>query len=125
MPQSPELTFLAGYTAVLLGLLCAPTVPGEIRVLPANRSLICDDVLIETLIRDVREFLALYDDLEGELGDEGDIMDVDMSPDADRGRNVGRGHGEGRGRGKALEKRSEDVARGVLRALETLRDDGL
>jgi hypothetical protein len=73
----------------------------------------------------VREFLALYDDLEGELGDEGDIMDVDMSPDADRGRNVGRGHGEGRGRGKALEKRSEDVARGVLRALETLRDDGL
>lgn len=125
MPHSPELTFLAGYTAVLLGLLCTPTAPREIRVLRTSRSLIFSDVLIETLIGDVRDFLALYDDLEGELSDEGDIVDVDMSPDADRGRSGGRGQGGGRGRGKALEKRSEDVARGVLRTLEALRDDGL
>ncbi|KAG2108719.1 uncharacterized protein F5147DRAFT_836962 [Suillus discolor] len=125
MPQSPELTFLAGYTAVLLGLLCTPTAPHEIRVLSTNRSLIFGDVLIETLIKDVRDFLALYDDLEGELSDEGDIVDVDMSPDEDQGRSGGRGQGGGKGRGKALEKKSEDVARGVLRALEALRDDGL
>ncbi|KAG1836270.1 hypothetical protein DFJ58DRAFT_749844 [Suillus subalutaceus] len=125
MPQSPELTFLAGYTAVLLGLLCTPTAPHEILVLRTNRSLIFSDVLIETLIRDVRDFLALYGDLEGELSDEDDIVDVDTSPDADRGRSMGRGQGGGRGRGKALEKRSEDVARGVLRTLEALRDDGL
>ncbi|KAG1793627.1 uncharacterized protein HD556DRAFT_465735 [Suillus plorans] len=125
MPQSPELTFLAGYTAVLLGLLCTPTAPHEIRVLSTNRSLIFSDVVIETLIKDVRDFLALYDDLEGELSDEGDIVDVDMSPDVDRGRSGGRGQGGGKGRGKALEKKSEDVARGVLRALEALRDDGL
>ncbi|KAG2355321.1 hypothetical protein BDR07DRAFT_1426543 [Suillus spraguei] len=119
MPQSPELTFLAGYIAVLLGLLCTPTAPRGIRVLSTNRSLIFGDVLIETLIRDVRDFLALYDNLEEELGDEGDIVDVDMSLDVDRGQ------GQGRERGKALEKRSEDVALGVLRALEALRDDGL
>lgn len=125
MPQSPELTFLAGYTAVLLGLLCTPTAPHEIRVLSTNRSLVFGDVFIETLIKDVRDFLALYDELEGELSDEGDIVDVDMSPDVDRGRSGGRGQGGGKGRGKALEKKSEDVARGVLRALEALRDDGL
>jgi hypothetical protein len=123
MPHSPELTFLAGYTAVLLGLLCTPTAPRDIRVLPTNRSLIFSDILIETLIRDVRDFLALYDDLEGELSDEDDIVDVDVSLDTDRSK--GRGQSGGRGRGKALEKRSEDVARGVLRTLETLRNDGL
>lgn len=127
MPQSPELTFLTGYTAVLLGLLCTPTAPRKIRALPSSRSLIFSDVLIETLVRDVQDFLALYDDLEGELSDEGDIVDVDVdvSPNADRGRSGGRGKGGERGRGKALEKRSEDVARGVLRALEALRDDGI
>ncbi|KAG2059969.1 hypothetical protein BDR06DRAFT_967508 [Suillus hirtellus] len=125
MPQSPEHTFLAGYTAVLLGLLCTPTAPHEIRVLSTNRSLVFGDVFIETLIKDVRDFLALYDELEGELSDEGDIVDVDMSPDVDRGRSGERGQNGGKGRGKALEKQSEDVARGVLRALEALRDDGL
>lgn len=125
MPHSPELTFLAGYTAVLLGLLCTPTAPRRIRVLPTNRSLIFGDILIETLIRDVRDFLALYDDLEGEFRDEDNNVDVDVSLDTDRGRSEGRGESGGRGRGKALEKRSEDVARGVLRMLETLRDDGL
>ncbi|KAG2143483.1 uncharacterized protein EDB93DRAFT_576153 [Suillus bovinus] len=123
IPPSPELTFLAGYTAVLLGLLCTPTAPREIRVLSTNRSLIFGDVLIETLITDVRDFLALYDDLEEELSDEGDIVAVDTNPDVNRGH--GRGQGEGRGRGKALEKKSEDIARGVLRALEALRDDEL
>lgn len=125
MPQSPELTFLVGYTAVLLGLLCTPAAPHEIRVLSTNRSLVFGDVFIETLIKDVRDFLALYDELEGELSDEGDIVDVDMSPDVDRGRSRGRGQGGGKRRGKALEKKSEDVARGVLRALEALRDDRL
>lgn len=90
MPHSPELTFLAGYTAVLLGLLCTPTAPRRIRVLPTNRSLIFGDILIETLIRDVRDFLALYDDLEGEPSDEDGIVDVDMSQDTDRGRSEGR-----------------------------------
>ncbi|KAG1803482.1 uncharacterized protein BJ212DRAFT_1395763 [Suillus subaureus] len=124
MAHSPELTFLAGYTAVLLGLLCTPTAPREIRVLRTNRSLIFGDVFIETLIRDVRDFLALYDDLEGKLSDEGDIVDIDMSPDVDRERSGG-GQDEERRRGKALEKKNEDVARGILRALEALRDDGL
>lgn len=119
MPHSPELTFLAGYTAVLLGLLCTPTAPHRIRVLPTNQSLIFSDILIETLIRDVRDFLALYDDLEGEPCDEDNNIDVDVSLDTDRGQSGGKG------RGKALENRSEDVARGVLRTLETLRDDGL
>lgn len=119
MPHSPELTFLAGYTAVLLGLLCTPTAPRRIRVLPTNRSLIFSDILIETLIRDVRDFLALYDDLEGEPCDEDNNIDVDVSLDTDQGQSGGRA------RGKVLEKRSEDVARGVLRTLETLRDDGL
>lgn len=125
MPQSPELTFLTGYTAVLLGLLCTSTAPRKIRAPPSSRSPIFSDILIETLIRDVRDFLALYDDLEGEVSDEGDLVDVDV----DVRPNAGRGHSGGRGkggkRGKALEKRSEDVARGVLRALEALRDDGL
>ncbi|KAG1744255.1 hypothetical protein EDB19DRAFT_1696430 [Suillus lakei] len=126
MPRSPELTFLAGYTAVLLGLFCAPAAPREIRVLPTNRSLIFGDILIETLIRDVRDFLALYEDLEGELSSEGNMMDVDVDvgPDADGRRSGERGQGGGKGRSKALEKRSEDVARGVLRALEALQDDG-
>lgn len=93
-------------------------------MLRTNRSLIFGDVFIETLIRDVRDFLALYDDLEGKLSDEGDIVDVDMSPDVDRGRSGG-GQDEERRRGKALEKKNEDVARGILRALEALRDDGL
>ncbi|KAG2140575.1 hypothetical protein DEU56DRAFT_900794 [Suillus clintonianus] len=127
MSQSPEFTFLAGYTAVLLGLLCTSTAPREITVLPNNRSLIFGDVLLETLIRDVRDFLALYDDLEGELSSEGDIVgvDVDVAPDADGRRGGGREQDGGRERGKALEKRSEDIARGVLRALEALRDDVL
>lgn len=125
MHQSPELTFLAGYTAVLLGLLCTPTTPREIRGLPTNQSLIFDGIPIETLIKDVRDFLALYDDLEGELSDKDDVADVDVSLDTDRGRSKGRGQSRGRGSGKALEKRSEDIACGVLRTLEMLRDDGL
>ncbi|KAG1735578.1 uncharacterized protein EDB91DRAFT_553922 [Suillus paluster] len=118
---------LLGYTAVLLGLLCTSAPPRGIRVLPTNRSLIFGDVPLESLIGDVQDFLALYDDLEGEFNSEGDIVDVDvnMGSDGDRLCSMGRGQGGGRGRGKALEKRSEDIARGVLRSLEALRGDGI
>lgn len=113
--QSPEITFLAGYTAVLLGLLCTST---PSRVLTTNQSLIFGNVPLEALIVDVRNFLALYDDIEGELNGEGD--DLDVGSDADGWCSTGLEQG-GKGRDKALEKRSEDVARGVLKALEALR----
>lgn len=66
----------------------------------------------------MRNFLALYDDIEGELNGEGD--DLDVGSDADGWCSTGLEQG-GKGRDKALERRGEDVARGVLKALEALR----
>ncbi|OAX40462.1 hypothetical protein K503DRAFT_864622 [Rhizopogon vinicolor AM-OR11-026] len=119
--QSPEITFLAGYTAVLLGFLCTSTPSREMPALPTNQSLIFGDVTLEALIVDVRNFLALYDDIEGELNDEAN--DLYMGSDVEWD-GMGQRQGE-KGRGKALEKRSEDVARGVLKALEALREEEL
>jgi hypothetical protein len=99
------------------------------RVPPDNQSLIFGDVSLEALIVDIQNFLALYEDIEGDLNDEGNVMDVDGGLDVDvdvdvsldvDGRRRGPGVGES---GKALEKRSEDVARDVLKALEVLRDE--
>lgn len=94
-----------------------------------NRSLIFGDVPLEALIVDVRNFLALYDDIEGGMNGEGDTdvdggLYLDVGSHADEHCSMGRGQG-GNDRGKALEKRNEDVARGVLEALEALRDEEL
>jgi hypothetical protein len=99
------------------------------RVPPNNQSLIFGDVSLEALVVDIQNFLALYEDIEGELNDEGNVMDVDggLDVDVDVGLDVDgwcRGPGVGES-GKALEKRSEDVARDVLKALEVLRDEEL
>jgi len=100
----------------------------RVRPTPAVQSLIRGDALLESLIVDARNFVALYDDIEEELNGEGSIMHVDGELDMDMGSDVegfcsmGLRQGE-KGRGKALEKRNEDVARGVLEALEALRDE--